>query len=149
MKLSLSPRAKRLAVVLDINRREEDAALRRWGDIQQRLRSEHDKRSQLDQYANEYRRNITTPGQGQMRSGDIQNSLGFIGQIEQAMVQQDTQLKELQAQCERARQAYLDMHNKAEAMQKMIDRLEKEFSAEQSRSEQREADEWASRQHRS
>jgi len=139
------PRARRLAVVLNLKRREEQEALQRWGDIEKRLTAEKEKRSQLDAYAQEYRRKITTPTERSMAAGQVHNSLGFIGQIETALVQQDNQLQELEAQSHRARDAYLDVHHKADAMEKMIDKLEEEHRQILNRAEQREADEWANR----
>jgi len=139
------PRARRLAVVLDLNRREEQDALRRWGDIEQRLNAERDKRTQLQGYAQDYRQQITTPTDHAVSAGHIHNSLEFISQIESALTQQDTQLAQLEAQSNKARQAYLEIHNKVDAMEKMIDRLEQEFQNDFNRREQREADEWANR----
>ena len=139
------PRSKRLAVVLNLKRREEKEALQRWGDIEQRLTAEKDKRTQLDTYAQEYRRQITSPADQRVAAGQIHNSLEFIGQIETALAQQDNQLKELEALSQRARDAYLEVHHKADAMESMIDKLEEEHKLSISRAEQREADEWANR----
>ena len=65
--------------------------------------------------------------------------------IETALAQQDNQLKELEALSQRARDAYLEVHHKADAMESMIDKLEEEHKLSISRAEQREADEWANR----
>ncbi|MAE33645.1 MAG: flagellar export protein FliJ [Oceanospirillaceae bacterium] len=139
------PRSRRLAVVLNLKRREEKEALQRWGDIEQRLTAEKDKRTQLDTYAQEYRRQITRPADQSVAAGQIHNSLEFIGQIETALAQQDSQLKELEALSQRARDAYLEIHHKADALESMIDKLEEEHKLATSRAEQREADEWANR----
>lgn len=139
------PRARRLGVVLDLTRREEQEALQRWGDIQQRLLAEKEKRTQLCAYADDYRRQITTPNTQAVSAGNIHNSLDFIRQIESALVQQETQISQLDAQSTTARSAYLDVHNKADALEKMIDRLEQEHQQDLNRREQIESDEWASR----
>ncbi|MEK9767180.1 MAG: flagellar export protein FliJ, partial [Thalassolituus sp.] len=115
------------------------------GDIEQRLSAERDKRKQLQGYAQDYRQQITAPTGQAVSAGHIHNSLEFISQIESALTQQDTQLAQLQAQSDKARQAYLVIHNKVDAMEKMIERLEQDFQSDLSRREQREADEWANR----
>jgi flagellar FliJ protein len=139
------PRARRLGIVLDLTRREEKDALQRWGDIQQRLTAEQEKRTQLDSYIDDYRRQITTPSASAVSAGNIHNSLDFIQQIESALLQQETQISQLEAQNTSARSAYLETHNKADALEKMIDRLEKEHQQEINRREQQESDEWANR----
>lgn len=139
------PRAQRLSVVLDLTRREEKEALQRWGDIQQRLTAEEEKRTQLDSYVADYRRQITTPSAQSMSAGNIHNSLEFIQQIESALQQQGQQISQLEAQNVSARGAYLDIHNKAEALEKMIQRLEDEHQQAVARREQHESDEWVNR----
>lgn len=139
------PRARRLAVVLDLTRREEQEALQRWGDIQQRLTSEHEKRTQLDTYVADYRCQITSPTTQAVSAGNIHNSLEFIQQIESALQQQEIQISQLEAQNTSARNSYLETHNKADALEKMIGRLEDEHQQELNRLEQQESDEWANR----
>ena len=139
------PRAQRLAVVLDIRRREEKEVLQRWGDIEKRLTAEKDKRTQLSDYASEYRRQITAPTSASVAAGQVHNSLEFIGQIDTALHQQDQQLQELQAMSDKARAVYLDVHHKADALESMIEKLEEEHRLMLNRAEQREADEWATR----
>ena len=141
----LHPRAQRLAVVLNIRRREEKEALQRWGEITKRLAAEQDRRTQLSYYASEYRRQITAPKSVSVAAGQIHNSLEFIGQIETALEQQDQQLQELQAMSDKARAVYLDVHHKADALDGMIEKLEEEYRRMLNQAEQREADEWNTR----
>ena len=95
------PRARRLKVVLDLNEREEQEALQRWGQVQQKLDAEKQKRQQLTEYANDYQRKLSTPGQALVRAGDVHNTLGFIRQIEGALQQQETQIAQLETVAEK------------------------------------------------
>ncbi|AHK17406.1 flagellar export protein FliJ [Thalassolituus oleivorans] len=139
------PRARRLAVVLELAEKDEKEALRRWGDSQKKLVLEEERQQQLTVYAADYQKQIATPSSGHISAGMIHNTLGFISQIETALNQQQEQIKRLRAQTERARDAYLKSHGKVQAMQQLLQRLEQEFEHEQDRQQQREADEWATR----
>ena len=140
------PRAQRLKVVLDLTEREEQDALQRWGDVQKKLAGEQEKRQQLKNYASDYQRQLSAPGKALIRAGDMHNTLGFIRQIESALRQQEAQIAQLEVMTAKARGAYLQAHGKTEALKNMMQRLEDEHALEVSRREQREADEWATRQ---
>ncbi|MDF1764304.1 MAG: flagellar export protein FliJ [Oleibacter sp.] len=140
------PRAKRLAVVLNISQREEQEALKRWGDAEQKLNAETEKTNQLNSYADDYHKQLSNPSQTSVRAGDMHNTLSFLKQIKAALSQQEQRINQLRAQAAKARASYLECHGKVDAMVKMIDRLELEFQQTLNRNEQRKADEWSNRQ---
>jgi len=139
------PRAKRLKLVVDLAEKAEQQALAEWGRLQQQQQQEEDKKQQLDTYVAEYQRAIALPSERKLNGGNIQNALGFIGQIRQALSQQQQQLVLLQQQVEHAQQRYLQQHGKLKALHNLLEKLDAEFDQQQEKNAQKQADEWANR----
>ena len=139
------PRARRLQVVLDLTEREEQQALSQWGALQQKLAAEQEQRQQLLTYSLEYQQKISAPSSTAVSAGQIHNTIGFMGQIEQAINAQQQQIALLQKQTDNARQHYLALHGKVKALQELIERLELEAAQVADKEAQKQSDEWASR----
>ena len=139
------PRARRLKVVLDLAVKDEKQALQRWGQFQQKLQHEQEKQTQLTSYREDYQRHLSSPVKGVITSGAIHNTMDFIGQIETALKSQSKQLAQLERQTETAHSHYMELHAKTQALEKMIQRLEDSYVAQQNKAEQVEADEWVTR----
>ena len=139
------PRAKRLKVIVDLAEKAEQQALAEWGRLQQKLQQEEQQKQQLDSYVSEYQKRISAPSSQQLSGGSIQNALGFISQIKQALNQQQQQLNLLQQQVDNAHSVYTSQHGKVKALHNLLDKLDKEFDSEQEKQAQRLADEWANR----
>jgi len=139
------PRAKRLKVIVDLAEKAEQQALSEWGQLQQKLVQEQQQQQQLEDYAAEYQRSLSTPSAQGMTGGAIQNALGFIGQIKQALTQQQQQLTLIEKQVDSAQQAYLEQHGKVKALHHLLEKLDHEYDQEQDKQAQRLADEWANR----
>jgi len=110
------PRARRLQVVLDLTEREEQQALQQWGELQQRLAQEQEQRQQLQLYSQEYQQKISSPSPAPLGAGQIHNTLGFIGQIDQAIDAQQQQIALLKQQADAAQKQYLAVHGKAKGI---------------------------------
>ncbi|KZZ49031.1 MAG: flagellar export protein FliJ [Saccharospirillaceae bacterium] len=139
------PRAKRLQVIVDLTEKSEQQALAEWGKLQQKLQQEEAQKAQLDSYISEYQKGISMPSTRQLRGGSIQNALGFIGQIKQALLQQNEQLSLTRQQVDQAKKVYMEQHGKVKALCGLQDKLNAEFDAQQDKQAQRVADEWANR----
>ena len=139
------PRAQRLQVILDLAEREEEKRLTVWGDLQKKLQSEEEQRDQLQAYNHEYQQKISTPSTQAIKAGDIHATLGFMQQIKGVLQGQQEKIVLLQSQAEVAKQAYLEQRGKAQALHKLMDKLDKEFDAEQEKEQQKQADEWSNR----
>ena len=140
------PRAKRLQVIVDLAEKAEQQALAEWGKLQQKLQQEEAQKQQLDSYVAEYQKGISVPSARTLSGGSIQNALGFIGQIKQALLQQSEQLNLTQQQAEQAKKVYMEQHGKVKALHGLQEKLNAEFDAQQDKQAQRVADEWANRQ---
>lgn len=139
------PRAKRLTVILDLAEKAEKQALSEWGLLQQQLQNEEQQKQQLDEYVAEYQRSLALPSGNAQSGGAIQNTLGFISQVEAALQQQAQQLNLLQQRVDASKEAYLAQHGKVKALNNLLDKLDLEFDQEQDKQQQRQADEWANR----
>ena len=139
------PRARRLKVVLELAAKDEKQALQRWGQFQQKLQQEQEKKQQLISYRDDYQQHLSSPVKGVITSGAIHNTMDFIGQIEVALQSQTKQLSQLERQTETAHSHYMELHAKTQALEKMIQRLEQSYHDQQSKAEQVEADEWVTR----
>lgn len=139
------PRAQRLQVILNLAEREEEKRLAVWGELQQKLQSEEEQRDQLEAYNSEYQRKISSPSTEAIRAGDIHATLGFMQQIKGVLQGQKEKIVLLQSQAETAKKAYLEQRGKAQALHKLMDKLDKEFDAEEEKDQQKQADEWSNR----
>ncbi|MCY0966037.1 flagellar export protein FliJ [Parathalassolituus penaei] len=139
------PRGKRLLPVYRQAQQQQQQALADWGQLQQKLLEEEEQRQQLLEYADDYRRQITAPSTGLIQAATIHNTLGFLAQVEQAVQGQAQQINLLKARIERAREVYLTKRGKTDGLQRLIDKLDREWEEQQQKAEQRQADEWANR----
>ncbi|WP_221799289.1 flagellar export protein FliJ [Oceanobacter mangrovi] len=139
------PRAKRLIPVWLQAQQAEQKGLAEWGRMQQQLQQELAQQQQLQEYANDYRQQLATPGQASLTGSNIQNLLQFLGQIEQAGQAQSRQIEQLKARIVRAQQHYLALKSKTDGLASLMDKLDLEFHQQQAKQEQRQADEWANR----
>jgi flagellar protein FliJ len=139
------PRGKRLLPVYRQAQQQQQQALTEWGQLQQRLQDEEQQRQQLLDYADDYRRQITSPSSTCISAAAIHNTLGFLRQVEQAVAGQQQQINLLKGRINKAREVYLQYRSKTEGLQRLIDKLDLEWSNEQQKVEQRQSDEWANR----
>lgn len=143
--MALHPRAKRLKVLHSLAEREQDARLRAWGELQQKLKAELEQRTLLESYQQEYQRQISQPTSMAISAGLVHGTLGFMTQIEQALTAQQEKLTLLKRQTEQARQAFLEQQSKTQALVKLMDKLDQEYLLEQEKQLQKQTDELVNR----
>jgi flagellar FliJ protein len=142
-------RVKRLRLVLTMAEKKEQKDLKTWGQYQQKLVQEQEKITQLEQYMTEYRSSLTTQQSVAIRGGQIQNTIAFIEQIKNACGHQQNQINLVQQQTEGAQRVYLQARSKAEALRKLIEKLNLQVSAIAEKQDQKLMDEFAARSARS
>jgi flagellar FliJ protein len=138
-------RVKRLKFVLNMAEEKEQKDLQTWGQYQQKLLQEQEKITQLEQYMTEYRTSLTTQQSGTIRGGQIQNTIAFIEQIKNACGHQQNQINLVQQQAEGAQRVYLQARAKAEALRKLIAKLNLQLFAIEEKQDQKLMDEFAAR----
>jgi flagellar FliJ protein len=142
-------RVKRLRFVLSMAEEKEQKDLHTWGQYQQRLVKEEEKMSLLEQYMTEYRSSLTTQQSVSIQGGQIQNTIAFIEQIKEACGHQQSQINLVQQQAEGAQRVYLQARSKAEALRKLIEKLNSQLLAIEEKQDQKLMDEFAARSARS
>ena len=142
-------RVKRLRFVLSMAEEKEQKDLHTWGQYQQRLVKEEEKMSLLEQYMTEYRSSLTTQQSVSIQGGQIQNTIAFIEQIKEAWGHQQSQINLVQQQAEGAQRVYLQARSKAEALRKLIEKLNSQLLAIEEKQDQKLMDEFAARSARS
>jgi flagellar FliJ protein len=138
-------RVKRLQFVLDMAEEKEKTDLKNWGIYQQKLLQEQEKLTQLDQYMAEYRGSLTSHKAASIGGGQIQNTIAFIEQIKDASGHQQQQINLVQQQAEGAQRVYLTSRSKAQALRKLIEKLNLQLSAAANKQDQKLMDEFAAR----
>jgi flagellar FliJ protein len=138
-------RAKRLGLVLKMTEEKEKKDLQTWGRYQQQLEEERGKLTQLDEYMSEYRTSLTSPNSPSIRGGQVQNTIAFIEQIKDACGHQEAQINLIQQQTDGAHRVYLEARAKAEALRKLIVKLNEQASAIEEKQGQKLMDEFAAR----
>jgi flagellar protein FliJ len=138
-------RVKRMQPVLRLAELEVDKAGRQLAMLQQRVDSEQNKIVQLRDYQNEYRSRLQNAGQSGMSVDRLRLFDGFHQQLELAINQQQKLVLQLQQEQQRLLQIWQQKDIRYKSLQKMLERLEREQSAQQARIEQRNHDEFARR----
>jgi len=144
-------RIKRLQFILDMAKKQEQADLQSWGQLQQQLAAEQQKVEQLQGYLGEYQQNLTSqPGgaSGMISGGQVQNLISFINQLKSAIDQQNMQMNLIQQRVDQARDVYLKSRAKVEALQKLINKRQEQISVVEEKQLQKLMDEAASRMSR-
>jgi flagellar FliJ protein len=138
-------RIKRLGFVLKMATDKEQQDLKVWGQYQQKLEHEVGKLTQLEQYMTEYRLSLTSQQSGPIQGGQIQNTIAFIEQIKDASSQQQQQINLIEQQAEGAKRLYLAARAKAEALRKLIEKMNNQAFALEEKQDQKMMDEFAAR----
>jgi flagellar FliJ protein len=138
-------RIKRLGFVLKMAADKEQQDLKIWGQYQQKLEHEVGKLTQLEQYMTEYRLSLTSQQSGPIQGGQIQNTIAFIEQIKDASSQQQQQINLIEQQAEGAKRLYLAARAKAEALRKLIEKMNNQAFALEEKQDQKMMDEFAAR----
>lgn len=139
-------RAKRLQIILDLAEREQEKRLQAWGQLQAQLHAEQQQREQLLRYHQEYQQQISAPTTQALSAGQLHTTLGFMGQVQQALTSQEEKLHRLEMRTEQARLAFLEQQGKTQALVKLMDKLDAEHDLAVEKELQKQADEWANRQ---
>jgi flagellar protein FliJ len=138
-------RAKRLGLVLKMAEEKEQIDLQTWGRYQQQLEQEQATFNQLEEYMTEYRTTLTSNHAAAIKGGQVQNTIAFIEQIKEACGHQQQQINLIQQQAEGAQRVYLAARAKAQALRKLIEKLNAQASAIEDKQEQKLMDEFAAR----
>ncbi|MBU2099127.1 MAG: flagellar export protein FliJ [Gammaproteobacteria bacterium] len=131
--------------VLRIAELEVEKAGRQLAMLQHRIESEQGKIQQLQDYQHEYRARLLVAGQAGMSVDRLRLFDGFHQQLDRAIGQQNNLIEQLLKDQAAVREIWRQKDIRFKSLQKMLERLEREASIQQSRNEQRNHDEYARR----
>ena len=139
------PRTKRMAPVLDMALDEERKAARTLGECQRQLDEAGARLNDLKYYAGEYEKGWVERGSQGVGRDWLINYQSFMGQMQNAIEQQQQTLAWHQQALERARAAWRQRYQRVEALRKLIERYQEEARARADKQEQKLLDELTQR----
>lgn len=138
-------RVKRMQPVLRLAELEVEKVGRQLALAQQKAEAEQSKLLQLKDYQQEYRVRLQSAGQAGITVDRLRLFDGFHQQLDRAIAQQQQLIEHLQAEQTALHALWQEKDIRFKSLQKMLERIERESRVQQSRSEQRNHDEYARR----
>lgn len=140
-------RSKRIKPVVDVAERREQEQARHLGAAQTELQQHRHKLEQLIQYRDEYARQFENTGNNGLSVARLQDYRVFLNRLNQAIEQQKDVIRQAEQACEQQRQRWLDSRTRAQALDKVADRYQREEAQSRERQAQIETDEFALQRH--
>jgi len=141
-------RAKRIQPLIQIAQNALNEALSYLGALQQKLNSEQEKKTTLQQYQQEYRENFKAQASVKVSGLQIQQFESFMLQIDDAVAQQNNHIYQVQEQLEKAQGIYQTLNQKLKSYQKLESRLNEQAIASENQQLQKLLDEIGAQLHR-
>ncbi|MFE8069507.1 flagellar export protein FliJ [Marinobacteraceae bacterium S3BR75-40.1] len=136
-------RSQRLQVVLDLEKRREDAALTNMQQARNALQAEEQRLEELQQYLAEYHEQMRKGSQGTVHVARLQAMHGFVNQLNDAIGHQRQRVESFQQQFAQARDQWRQAWDRREGMARFIEECRRQEQHAADRQEQREIDEAA------
>ncbi len=140
-------RSKRLETVVDLAKRKLDEAGQALAFIQNKLKDEEGKLTQLQEYLVEYRTTIQTAGAKGLSVQAFRRYNDFSDNVAKAIAQQTQQVATVKQQIEQIRRHWQMLDARHKGLQKLRDKALLEEAAAYERAQQKELDELAGRWH--
>ena len=134
-------RSKRMQPVVNVTANRERDAAQRLGECQQRVQAAEQRLEELIRYREEYTQQFASGGS--LNTARLQDYRLFLSRLNQAVEQQRGFLQRACAECADLRQRWLDLHTRAQALDKVVERYRDEERSDQGRRDQKESDQHA------
>jgi len=131
-------RSTRMQPVAEVALRREREAAARLGECQRREQAGVQRLEELRRYRDEYTRQFAAGGS--LGAARLRDYRAFLDRLNQAVEQQGELLLRVRRECETQRRRWLDLHGRAEALGKVVERYRVEERAGEERREQKELD---------
>ncbi len=135
-----------LGLLIDQTREARDAAASQMASLQQRLRQSQERLALIEQYRREYEQQQRRSAERGLHPAQWGNFSRFIGQLDQALEQQNREVEFLHQAVEQARQTYQELDRKVRSFEILVAREQARQQAHEARLEQKSTDEFANRQ---
>ena len=139
-------KSKRLAVVVELAKREEEKSARKFEQARSAYQAELQKLQDLKNYYDDYEAKFKAKTQG-LRASDIANARSLLQQIVLVQDGQQAQIEKVKNVMEVAKQVWHKNHLKHEKLVELIKRYQTEEALTEEKHEQKIIDEWVSQTH--
>ncbi|WJW74571.1 flagellar export protein FliJ [Thiohalobacter sp. IOR34] len=136
-------RSRRMRPVVEVADRREQQAARILGEARRRLQEEEAKLAQLIEYHADYARRLEAGSGASLSAARLQDFRLFLDRLAQAIRQQRERIERQRLDCEEKRLAWLATRSRSQALDKVVERYQREEQKAAARREQRESDEQA------
>ncbi len=138
-------RSKRLQVVLELAKRNEDAALKVMQSSQNNLNQQHEKMQELVRYQQEYQQALRDAFSSGATAANCATYQHFLSQVGGAIEQQQLVVTLAEEQLDKARKHWQSLYEKQKGMGGLIDRFRDEEDLDLEKKEQKMIDEISQR----
>lgn len=139
-------RSKRMSVVVDMSKREEEAAAQELQVCLLKLSEEEQKLQRLDEYYRDYEKLFASQKVG-VRVESIVSNRNFLHQLAETIKVQEQQVVHLREQAEGVKRHWHLCHLKHGNLAKFVEQIKTGEIADQDKMEQKNVDEWVSQSH--
>ena len=133
-------RSDRLAIVLSLMSREEEAERKAMGELQAKIRQCETKVVELIDYQRQYQNELRQSGKKGTSLHNIQNYQVFISRLGSAVEQQQQQIQLMQAQLDQQTKKWQQIYQKKNNMLSFIEQCRQEEAYAADKRQQRELD---------
>ena len=139
-----SKRSQRFKPIHNIALQREDLAAQTLGKIQQELTLHHKKLAELISYYNDYVKRFSDNAEKGMSVIQVQSYQNFISKLELAITEQKQKIIRVTDACNASKVDWTSERKKAQVLEKVMQRYQKQEQQAQSKQEQRLEDEFVS-----
>lgn len=136
-------RSERLKVVLQMALKAQQDVADLMAQQQQKIGIERDQLQQLQQYSLEYQQQVASNNKG-LRAQELISSRAFLQRLSNLQLNQQQKIQQLNAVIEQLTTEWQKRYHRRQSIEKLIERLKTEESAELDKQLQREIDELSS-----
>lgn len=140
-------RSARLAVVIDMARKNEEQAAKKLEQCRQSYQAHHQRLEELNNYYHDYDMRFKQNIQG-VRANDFAAKRFFLGQLSTLIDQQKNTLNQVEITLEKARQEWQQCHLKSENLQRFVADLKRGEVQIADKIEQYKIDEWVTQNYK-
>ena len=137
--------AKRMQPVARIAEHHERYNARELGRARKRLMEMQQKLEELQSYREEYARRFENMGNGGLRTPQICDYRAFLSRLSEAIVQQESAIARVVTEIDEQRQTWMQSRGRAQALDKVLERYQRQAQEVERRREQHECDEHVTR----
>lgn len=135
-------KSQRMQILVDVSKRKEDEVVKMLARDQTRLQQDQQKLDDLKDYASQYDQQRNLLGLSPYLTTNYQH---FVDRVQQAIQQQEMQVRRSQQQVDMTMKRWQDARAKTKGMDWLKDKSVSEESRFADRQEQKQIDEFASR----